>query len=382
MPSGDIRVVDAVCNSQTAAWCPPTCETRGRPLRVACADTGFGNRILNWLAPAVYGRVLHRPIVTFWATPKNTGGRRHFGMRHYGELSALRELVDMPYDLQFIEDWPVSRRGAGVSSSKAFGALTLKQSDYVPVNSLNNFPNSMPGYGFFTPESAWEYWQGWAKHRVWPAPNNCTSYAEFALAFRAVFDDFRPRIDLQNPPPRSYLAMHVREGDKRRVSTDAAATVLRLAQHVSQRTGLSWLVISDNETAAAEVNAEMQRQGIAVLPPRVPLSISTASPSPPISLRAVVRDFFALSAAAGVLLQTSPFGGWIDSSFSSTAAAVGDAPLLLPARSAKGGSMASLQALTNASGLPLHSCFFKDQLEAFQQEVEACRKRPFKGPAR
>ena len=161
-----------------------------------------------------------------------------------------------------------------------------------------------------------------------------------------------------------------------------AATVLRLAQHVSQRTGLSWLVISDNETAAAEVNAEMQRQGIAVLPPRVPLSISTASPSPPISLRAVVRDFFALSAAAGVLLQTSPFGGWIDSSFSSTAAAVGDAPLLLPARSAKGGSMASLQALTNASGLPLHSCFFKDQLEAFQQEVEACRKRPFKGPAR
>ena len=29
---------------------PPTCSTQGRPLKVSCADTGFGNRIINLMA--------------------------------------------------------------------------------------------------------------------------------------------------------------------------------------------------------------------------------------------------------------------------------------------------------------------------------------------
>ena len=95
------------------------------------------------------------------------------------------------------------------------------------------------------------------------------------------------------------------------------------------------------------------------------------------SVRFVVRDFFALSAAAGILIQTSPFGGWIDSSFSSTAAAVGDVPLLMPTLQSEGGSMAALQALANRSGEPLHRCFFVDQIPSFVREVRACGQRRF-----
>ena len=65
-------------------------------------------------------------------------------MRYYGSLSELRALVSLPSDLQFIEDWPAAQRG-GNSSSKSFASLSLAQADYVPVNSLNHFPETIPG---------------------------------------------------------------------------------------------------------------------------------------------------------------------------------------------------------------------------------------------
>ena len=368
-------------SSAHKAWCPPTCSTQGRPLKVSCADTGFGNRIINLMASMVFARVLQRPLITFWATPGNIGGRRHSGMRYYGSLSELRAVVSLPSDLQFIEDWPAAQRG-GNSSSKSFASLSLAQADYVPVNSLNHFPETIPGYGLFTPESVWGYWQAWARARIWPPPEACVSRSDFAKAFRTVFDEVRPRIDLQNPPSRSYLALHVREGDKRRVPAHIAASVRSAAQALGQRTGLPWVVISDNETAAIELEAALKLQGVAVVSRPGFTGISRESMPQPAtqhhaSLRAVVRDFFALSASAGVLIQTSPFGGWIDSSFSSTATAVGDTPLLLPTTTARGGSMALLQERTNQSGSPLHSCFFTDQMEAFVHEVGECRRRPF-----
>ena len=225
----------------------PTCSTQGRALKVACADTDSGIA-LNFLTPAVLP-VLHRHVVTFWATPGNIDGRRHLGMRFYGSLSELRALIKLPSELQFIEDWSPARRH-GNSSSKAFASIPLQQADYVPVNSLNRFPATIPEHMFFTPESAWQYWQNWAFARVWPPPESCTSRADFAIAFRAVYDELRPNAELHNPPPRSYLAMHLREGDKRRVSSLVAAAVRNAAHKVAKSTGLPWLVISDNTTAA------------------------------------------------------------------------------------------------------------------------------------
>ena len=178
-------------------------------------------------------------------------------MRYYGSLSELRAVVSLPSDLQFIEDWPAAQRG-GNSSSKSFASLSLAQADYVPVNSLNHFPETIPGYGLFTPESVWGYWQAWARARIWPPPEACVSRSDFAKAFRTVFDEVRPRIDLQNPPSRSYLALHVREGDKRRVPAHIAASVRSAAQALGQRTGLPWVVISDNETAAIELEAALK----------------------------------------------------------------------------------------------------------------------------
>lgn len=371
-----------LCSSKHKAWCASACSTQGRALKVPCADTGFGNRLLNLLTPSVYARVLHRHVITFWATPGNIDGRRHMGMRFYGSLSELRALVMLPSELQFIEDWTAAQRH-GNSSSKVFSNIPLEEADYVPVNSLNRFPATIPEYTFSTPESAWEYWKSWARAGVWPAPEGCISRADFAIAFRAVFDEMRPKTDLLNPPPRSYLAMHLREGDKHRVSSHVAAAVQHAAQKVAQDTGLPWLVISDNDTAAVEVTSALREQGVPVLAQRAPIPEPAAAVSRSrtaqhhSSLRLVVRDFFALSAAAGILIQTNPFGGWIDSSFSSTAAAVGDVPLLMPTPQSKGGGMAALQALTNRSGQRRHRCFFVDQIASFVREVGACRQKPY-----
>ena len=106
-----------LCSSKHKAWCASACSTQGRALKVPCADTGFGNRLLNLLTPSVYARVLHRHVITFWATPGNIDGRRHMGMRFYGSLSELRALVMLPSELQFIEDWTAAQRH-GNSSSK------------------------------------------------------------------------------------------------------------------------------------------------------------------------------------------------------------------------------------------------------------------------
>ena len=136
------------CGTEHKAWCSATCSTQGRALKVSCADTGFGNRLLNLLTPAVYARALHRHVITFWATPGNIDGRRHFGMRFYGSLFELRALVRLPSELNFIEDWPTAQRH-GNSSSKVFAGIPLEQADYVPVNSLNRFPATLPEYMYF-----------------------------------------------------------------------------------------------------------------------------------------------------------------------------------------------------------------------------------------
>lgn len=330
-------------------------------------DSGFGNRLSKLLTFAGIGEALGRRVLTFWSTPGNTNYPVHRGRRFYGQLEELRALVHLPRALVWLED-RVKSTTKVVQSGTAFGKISLEDADPFPTEMIVTALQ----FGWGHPHGVWFYWNYWAVRNLWPLP--CVSHSDVAAHMRQVHRQLRPRVDLRNPPSRSYLVLHWRRGDRGDVrTTDPSSFNLTWSciRAIVLRKRLPWLVIAENSIEVPTIEANLRMHGADVV--ERAKDENTKS-----TLRPVVRDFFAISASAGVLFSGARFGVWVDSSFSSMAALVGDIPLLFPHTTSKGGNVAQLQALANKSGEPLRSYFFADQMEGFLSEVSKAQSRPFK----
>ena len=394
---------DGLCGATYSSWCSARgCADTVGLLKCGGSPTGLGNRMGYLLTLASLAAALGRPAVTSWSTGQEK--LAFGGQRYYGSLQELRTLMELPAELHFVEDYlPCSDRNcSGHSSnltdsshsppeqSKALDNIPLHLADSVPLGQLVTQSDLRDVTGHY--EGVWFYWQRWGFRGIWPGP--CVDRGTYVAAARRSYAQVRPRQDLGNPPARSYLALHVRMGDKcgGRALTNANAT-WDIAALVSQRSGLPWVVISESEDTRKDTESVLQRRGARVMSRAnqehnvsnhgaetrlMTIHASTRKVRAAVhSLRPVVRDFFAISGAAGVMLATCTWGIWVDSSFSSMAALTGDTPLLQPLPTKDGGNTAQLQALGNASGQPLRDYFFADQVESFLQAVESTTLRPF-----
>lgn len=340
-----------------------------RLLKGSTPDTGMGNRLSKLISFAGIGESLDRHVLAFWATPGNTNMKAHRGRRFYGGLDEVRSLMHLPRALHWTEDWSDEALN-GTSSGSALEKVALEAADLIPTGLLRGLE-----FGWGHPEGTWFYWQCWAHQNKWPSP--CVDRVTFFARMRDVYDQIRPRTNLSNPPPRSYLVLHWRRGDRGNVAlSDPGSYNLTwtCAQTlITRRADLPWLVVADNATAIPEIEAQLMQRGARIVE-------RTPSQSAEGSVRPVIRDFFAMSASVGILFSGARFGRWIDSSFSSMAAFVGDVPLLFPHPTAKGGNIAQMQALGNESGAPLRTYFFADQVDGFIGEVAKAQERPFASP--
>ena len=363
------RVPTSTCASTYLFWCSNcSCEHGSRPLKAETPDTGFGNRLSKLLSFAAIGESLGRPVVTFWASPGNTNHKRHRGMRFYGSLDELRTLIMLPRALQWVEDCSANEAN-GSSTHSMLAAIPLAAADVIPTHLIKALQ-----FGWGHGEGTWYYWQSWARTNDWPYP--CVNRSTFLVNMERVFMELRPRFHMRKPTPRSYIALHWRRGDRGDVSKEDKASFNTtwdcINTLIQQRPALPWLVVSDSPGDVALVNDKLRIIGAQIA--ERPSETSRSSSS----LGGVVRDFFAISASVGVLFSGSRFGPWVDSTFSSTAALVGDVPVLFPHKVAMGGNIAQLQALSNKSGVPLRSYFFADQLDSFLVEIARAEGREWK----
>lgn len=378
-----------MCNSTLALWCfDDPLSSSGRLLKGSVFDKGLGNRLANVITFSALGAMLGRAVVTTWPNAEANLAEGGGGRRFYGGIDELRALMQMPEQVLFIEHYLPPRnsshgRHPPMSAHEILERIPLNEADKIPTWMVKHFE-----YGWGHPEGIWFYWQTWAIRGAWPPPS--MNHAEFVAGVRRVCASYRPRRDLDNPTARSYLALHVRtggdkgSGDKGSVQDSTANLTARLAGRVSERSGLPWVVISDSLESIGVMEDRVREHGGRIatrtrssIEWRLVKAHRNQRPAIAHSLEPTVRDFFALSASAGVLVSTPNWGSWIDSTYSSMAAIVGNVPVLHPMPTAAGGNIAVLQALGNASHEPLGDYFFADQLELFMNAVEQCKSRPF-----
>ena len=366
-------------------WCSSCgCEASERPLRGQLPDTGFGNRLSKMLSFAAIGEALGRRVLTFWPTLGNTNYKKHMGRRYYGSLQELQDLVWLPSVLHFLEDGPdpdavqaVQASNASRKSGTLFSKISLEHADTVPVEAQGHELI----YGWGHPEGTWYYWNRWAASGTWPPP--CVEHAAFLTHCRAVLTKLRPRIDFGNPPPRSYNVLHVRRGDRgstaqlRKHDPQSLNLTWQNVHTITRRTGLPWLVVSDDQSELPEIKETLRSQYGARV---VTLGAAASNSTSP--LQAVLRDFFAMAAAAGIVFSGLRSGPWVDSTLSSMAAVVGQTPLLVPANATdrRYSYIRFLQKLSNHSGTPFPYLFMAEQVDDFTEELESCRERPYPLP--
>jgi len=388
----------SLCNSTFLLFCHEcACAHPARLLKADMPDTGFGNRMTKLITAAALAIALNRTAVSYWSSKHNSNSkhlRGGAGKRSYGTLDELRALVRLPRVVTWLEDWNASRQRKQ-STAALFASLPRAQADEVPFAALLQHRKVSQVCGH--PEGIWFMWRHWAHRHIWPPP--CLQHRAMLAAVRAACLEIRPRADLGLPAERSYLALHIRSGDRASLigptfgyhrsnneswwSVSTALQTWRYARAAAESSGLPFLVVAENASHGMQAEAMLREHNVTVLawsnggsmvggaatalPPRAPASDS---------LRPVVRDFFAVASSAGVLVLCPRWSGWIDSTFSSMAALVGDAPMLFPLP-APFGNIGLLQSLGNQSGEPLREYFFSPQFPAFMQEVGRARQRRF-----
>lgn len=376
------RRATSVCNATHTHWCSScSCERHARLLKGQLPDTGMGNRISKLLSFAGISESLGRHVLVFWPTLGNWGRLSHRGRRFYGGLEEVRSLVHLPRALRWIEDWPAKELN-GSHPSEVFAQLPIGAADEIPVIPIRHLD-----FGWGHPEGTWFHWQVWAKRNLWPQP--CIGHDAFVASMRNVFRQMRPKVDLANPQPRSYLVLHWRRGDRGDTSLqDPVAFNLTWTcalTLIARRGDLPWLVLAENITEVPDIEERLRQHGAHIVRRESKEKLRRAQnhsddgygDEDGSSVRPVLRDFFAASASVGILFSGTRWGDWIDSSFSSMAALIGDVPLLFPYAASNGGNIASMQALGNVSGEALHSYFFADQIDSFLDEVAKTARRPF-----
>ena len=314
---------------------PGSCGARHpRPLWATDTTQGWGNRLGWWLTVAATAEMLRTEAFStvHGGNPRSGGGRNY-------DFRLVLALVELPRALRLIETTVDGREGAFVPLNRSAQERMRARlgADEIPRLGRDKYVND------YVPEPAWTALRAWAAQglmRWWPS--TCASRDGFLAAYRAVQRQLRPTPlgaeCFRNPPPRSYLALHLRRGDRARMQrrcgrtcaltggTGAAAgaaaeavealllsnRTLGALRRVGARDGRPWLVLSDNERTreAAEVLLRsaglvtMRRPPLPPPPPSPSPSSPSSSPSPPpgplsVAAMAAAHDCVSLSAADG-----------------------------------------------------------------------------------
>ena len=324
--------------------------------------TGLGNRLATLLRDSAIGAALDRPVTIQWTEGRHV---RKGGIPY--ELKSFLDAVQLPSNLNCTATAP--HRGKSSSDLNFVEGGALKDASLVPGGTTTHS-------GWWYPESMFAFWASGWKHAgaihipfsgsSIPRPAACNvSEALFLEHFARAQAAVRPRIPLFNSPPRRYLALHVRRGNRHGTLALKNAT-LQLAASI--RSPLPWMLVTEVDAQTrSSYEEQMQASGLTLLrqPPMPP---NTSLPHVP-----GLRDFFALHASCGVLVDATEWGHWVDSSFSSVAALAGGAPILLP-QHPKGTEDLNLLWLSGPFKTRIRHVFFADHWMEFVDESRAvCR---------
>ena len=348
--------------------CPSLVVDPLRPLRSidptgrgSPETAGFGNR-LGWLLSAsAVAEVLNRSLYTIWA---DRTARQDPAVPKGYSLAEVEDAIHLPSRLRFV-------------SPQSGGCRAMQEADIIP-----SVPGSMPDF-YYVPEAFWQMWTHWQTRFV----PQCVSRAEFLQAYARVQAQLRPKFDLQNPRPRSYLALHWR----RRGTPFPGERLLRGTEEVvaaiSSATNLPWVVFTENATHEQEIRhvlANVLRVPVLARgPPQ-----SAEAPAPWSLERLLLRDYFALSDASGIIVDTGKQAttmAWVDSSMSTVAAVHGGTPLIFPVPSSARSNVQSWKRSVRSAGSSLGSLekmFFSDQVDDFVRALHGigCDGRERRGP--
>lgn len=232
----------------------------------------------------------------------------------------------------------------------------------------------------------------------------CLDRDVYFRAYRKVQGEVGPRAPLLRclPPRKAFLAVHVRGGDKevhmqgaskRRHTAGQVMYSAAIGRHpylrdrrltisdsllhdnrtwralgavVSAHAQLPWYAVSDTPSMRRYAEERLAGLGARLGSPRTACDAHGAAShdARTDTTRAVLRDFFLLHAAAGVvaIAPNTVNNGLAESSFATVAALAGDAPLLTPAPFVEAGVLPLLEARSQAL---LRGAFFLDDLSQF-----------------
>ena len=328
--------------------CPAGALANDRPL-VLPVDTGspemagFGSKIGWWLSAVALADVLNRSTV-FSAGYEGVRDLRHIDpavpSKTGYNLAEIGRLVHLPSRLRFMR----------TSSDKC---EWMRGGDYVPDPLFDLPARDM----YYLPETAYWQWGVWERRerlRDTVVPRVCASRAAFLGAYALAQAELRPKCNLSNPAPRTYLTLHSRRRARARARAreelahsapeDVFEDTLEAVARIHQLTRLPWLVLSENATSAELLRARLELMGVATVRRTavdgsgghggcvIGSSTSGGRPGSALSKEGrLVRDFFAIADSSGTLVDSRLIPGWVDSVFSTVAAPTGSAPLMVAA---------------------------------------------------
>ena len=343
----------------TSASALPACPDYGQAnfTVMGYGVQGFGNRLGYLITSAGIAAAFDRSVATYWYTKHL---KRQLS-RDY-DFEALEALIEFPAAIQFVAE--------------------AEWHQLQNIAATVEIPHTQAGQ--YIPELAWQMWGrpvklgGWEGIKRCPkrscVPNQLSGYLAAIRRVQAKIQPLRPRL-LLLPPAREYFVVHLRRGDKSfesstpaalGLSNDAWAAVESIAAGYKSASRLPWAVISDDGRARIGVESLLRSRGHRILELE-PLNVTRAMDGlvdevTDLTQNTVLmlRDFFIVSRAVGVLAHTpSPFQ---ESSFSTVAALMGDAPLLhpYPYAGGHGGLVAQFQLAGNA-GAPFRGMFYLEE---------------------
>ena len=130
----------------------------------------------------------------------------------------------------------------------------------------------------YTMEPAWHMWGAWDALPGFFLQRCLTTRLRYEEAYRRAQALVQPNIELCNPPRRSYVAVHIRRGDKARTAsiylsrknathdprnnlTGTPQMWKLLSSIAAARPDMSWLFLSDSRAARREAEARAQANG-------------------------------------------------------------------------------------------------------------------------
>ena len=299
-----------VVDWSTIAWspgdaCPTAALDPERPLRLTggkgLQSAGFGSKLGWWISAAAVAEVLNRTVSSPLLHAVRNPGKTDPGVPASYNFSRLHELMSFPARLRL-----------GVEGSGAPLVITGRDGgDTLP----NPLWQEVARDAYYLPETMYWQWSLWDKLKPRRFVPRCVSRTDFFAAYNRVRAQIRPLRALRNPPPRTYLALHVRRRAwKWGPPVLKSETKLALVE-IRRLTGLPWLVLTASQNITHGLRMFLHQH----------LSVRTLGRSHAVAGTeyrhkgdeigddgsiedSLVRDFFPMADSSGTLVDSAGFG--------------------------------------------------------------------------